>query len=121
MKDKYEIGIVILYILILIPLILGLFVKYDFKLRKIEEESYKNKQTVEETARNMIAQYESDRLTYEQYKDNVKDKYQDLAESAKTRANNTAIKYNEYMLKNEYIWKDNIPKDIYYKLEIIGE
>jgi len=35
------------------------------------------------------------------------------------RANKTAVEYNNYILKNTYIWKDNVPADIYIKLEII--
>ena len=37
------------------------------------------------------------------------------------RANKTASSYNNYILANSYIWKDNIPADIYNELPIIGE
>ena len=106
-------------LILLLPSTRRLIIGYDYQIRKIEEESYRNRKTVEDTARSMIAQYESDRLTYEQYNDSDKDNYKELAENAKTRANNTAIKYNEYILKNEYVWKDNVPKDIYRELATI--
>ena len=37
-----------------------------------------------------------------------------------TRANQTATVYNEYILKNNYVWNNNIPSDIYMTLEIIA-
>lgn len=111
--------ILLIGLILLLPSTRRLIIGYDYQIRKIEEESYRNRKTVEDTARSMMAQYESDKLTYEQYKDSDKDNYKELAENAKTRANNTAIKYNEYILKNEYVWKDNVPKDIYRELATI--
>lgn len=35
------------------------------------------------------------------------------------RANKTANIYNEYILKNSYVFEGNIPSDIYMELEII--
>ena len=35
------------------------------------------------------------------------------------RANQTANTYNEYILKNSHVWKDNIPSDIVYTLDIV--
>lgn len=35
------------------------------------------------------------------------------------RANRTANSYNEYILKNSYVWEDNIPSDIDYSLPIV--
>lgn len=32
------------------------------------------------------------------------------------RANKTASIYNNYILKNDYIWQNNIPADIYIEL-----
>ena len=67
----------------------------------------------------MIASYESDKLTYEQYKDSENEEKQSWAEQAKMRANNTASTYNNYMLKNSYVWENNIPSDIKAELEFI--
>lgn len=35
------------------------------------------------------------------------------------RANRTAANYNNYILKNSYVWSNNIPEDILSELEII--
>ena len=81
--------------------------------------NYETLKKVEDTCRAMIASYQSDKLTYEQYKDSDNEEKQSWAEQAKMRANKTAMEYNNYILKNSYIWKDNIPADIYMNLEII--
>lgn len=81
--------------------------------------NYETLKKVEDTCRAMIASYQSDKLTYEQYKDSDNEEKQSWAEQAKMRANKTAMEYNNYILKNSYIWKDNIPVDIYMNLEII--
>lgn len=73
---------------------------------------------VEDDCRAMISSYTSDRLMYEQYR-NGNDEERGWAESAKTRANHTAAKYNEYYLKNYNIWYGNIPSDIRHRLEYI--
>ena len=81
--------------------------------------NYETLKKVEDTCRAMIASYEADKLTYEQYKDSDNEEKQSWAEQAKMRANKTASEYNNYILKNSYIWKGNVPGDIYMKLEII--
>lgn len=81
--------------------------------------NYETRKQVEDTCRAMIASYQSDKLTYEQYKDSDNEEKQSWAEQAKMRANKTASSYNNYILKNSYIWKGNVPSDIYMKLEII--
>ena len=80
---------------------------------------YETLKKVEDTCRAMIASYNADKLTYEQYKDSDNEEKQSWAEQAKMRANKTAMSYNEYILKNSYIWKDNVPADIYMRLEVI--
>ena len=72
---------------------------------------YETRKQVEDTCRAMMASYESDRLTYEQYKDAETPK-NEWAEQAKMRANKTASTYNNYILKNSFVWEDNIPNDI---------
>ena len=67
----------------------------------------------------MISSYESDKLTYEQYKDSESEEKQSWAEQAKMRANKTASTYNYYVLKNSYVWSGNIPADILEELEYI--
>lgn len=82
--------------------------------------NYETLKKVEDTCRAMISSYESDKLTYEQYKDSDNEEKQSWAEQAKMRANKTATEYNNYILKNSYVWKNNVPADIYMRLEIIN-
>lgn len=81
--------------------------------------NYETLKKVEDTCRSMIASYNSDKLTYEQYKDSDNEEKQEWAEQAKMRANKTASTYNNYILKNEYVWKGNVPSDIYMNLSYI--
>ena len=67
----------------------------------------------------MISSYNSDKLTYEQYNDSLDDEKRSWAEQAKMRANKTAITYNNYILKNSYVWKNNVPSDILTNLPYI--
>ena len=88
---------------------------YTHSLEKADENQYETKKQVEDTARSMIASYKSDVATYEQYKDSDNEEKQSWAEQAKMRANRTANSYNEYILKNSYVWED----DIDYSLPIV--
>ena len=92
---------------------------YTHSLEKADENQYETKKQVEDTARAMIASYKSDVATYEQYKDSDNEEKQSWAEQANMRANRTANSYNEYILKNSYVWEDNIPSDIDYSLPIV--
>ena len=106
-----------LLILVLLMYSFGFFnekVNYTYQ-KTIDNVSYERLKKVEDTARAMIATYKSDKLTYEAYKSTDIE----LATQAKIRANRTAIAYNEYILKNSFQWKGNIPGDIYNQLEII--
>ena len=84
-----------------------------------DEVDYNTKKQVEDTARSMIASYKSDVLTYEAYINSDDEEEQSWAKQAKIRANTTATSYNEYYLKNNYVWKENIPDDIYHTLETL--
>lgn len=81
---------------------------------------YQTRKQVEDTCRSMIASYNADRLTYEQYKDSDNPEKQSWAEQAKMRANKTASSYNEFILKNSYVWSGNVPNDILSELEYIN-
>ena len=67
----------------------------------------------------MMASYEADRLTWEQYRDKFSAEQRIWAEQAKMRANKTAASYNEYVLKNSYVWEGNVPADIDHQLAYI--
>jgi hypothetical protein len=110
-------GIIGILVVILLMSGLGLFnqkVNYIYQ-KSVDNVSYERLKKVEDTARAMIATYKSDKLTYEAYKNTDVE----LATQAKIRANRTAVAYNEYILKNNFQWKGNIPSDIYNQLEII--
>lgn len=81
--------------------------------------NYRKMKTVEDSCRAMISSYTSDKLTWEQYKDSEDKEQRSWAEQAKMRANKTASSYNNYVLANNYIWKDNVPEDIKEELEYL--
>lgn len=98
----------------------GFIRTYFFGVQKMDDKTnYETLKEVEDTCRAMISSYESDKLTYEQYKDSDSDEKQSWAGQAKMRANKTATTYNNYITKNSFVWKDNIPDDIYTKLAIL--
>lgn len=93
---------------------------YDYAQKKIDDATtYETRKEVEDTCRASISSYNTDKLTYEQYKDSESELERSWAVSAKMRANKTATVYNEYILKNSFVFEGNIPNDIYKELEII--
>lgn len=122
------IGIIALVIIIVgLPIFFGttpmgkaMWNDWFYKVQKVDDATnYNTIKEVEDTCRAMISSYESDKLTYEQYKDSDNEEKQSWAEQAKMRANKTATTYNNYILKNSFVWKDNIPNDIYFELEYL--
>ena len=98
----------------------AIIARYHHDLSSAEQNNnYQNRKEVEDTCRSYIASYKADKNAYEQYKDSTDDYYKRLAESYRQRANQTATTYNEYFLKNSYVWKDNVPDDIVRELELI--
>ena len=94
--------------------------KVEYIDRKIDDKtSYETMKKVEDTARASIASYKTDKATWEMYKDSEDVEKRSWAEQAKMRANKTASIFNEYMLKNSYVFEGNIPDDINYTLEIL--
>ena len=86
---------------------------YGFAVQKVDDATrYETRKKVEDTCRAMIANYEADRISYVQYKDNPDSEKQGWAEQAKMRANRTAASYNEYYLKNSFVWSGAVPSDI---------
>lgn len=81
--------------------------------------NYETRKQVEDTCRSMIASYDADRLTYEQYKDSEDSEERSWAAQARMRANRTASTYNNYILENSYVWADNVPEDIDMELEYL--
>ena len=93
---------------------------YDNMMKKVDDRTtYETRKKVEDTARASITSYKTDKATYEMYKDSDNEEKQSWAEQAKMRANKTANIFNEYMLKNSYVFEGNIPSDINYQLELL--
>ena len=94
--------------------------EYFFGIQKADDATrYTTQKKVEDTCRAAIASYTSDKLIYEQYKDNDNPEKQSWAEQARIRANKTAASYNEYVLKNSFVWAGSIPADIQKELPYI--
>lgn len=128
MKKSHIIIVTVIAVIFVIGLIFfgatpfGRYVwnSYQHTLHKVDDATtYETKKQVEDTCRAMIASWEADLLTYKQYKDSDKAEQQSWAEQAKMRANKTASEYNNYILKNGYVWNGNIPSDIYGAIGII--
>lgn len=97
----------------------GIWNSYQHTLQKVDDSTlYDTRKQVEDTCRSMMASYKADALTWEQYKD-ADGEQRGWADQAKMRANKTAASYNEYVLKNSYVWEWNIPVDIDYQLAYI--
>lgn len=94
--------------------------KVDYIDQKIEDATnYETRKTVEDSCRAMVSSYEADKLVWEQYKDSENSEQKSWADQAKMRANRTASNYNNYILKNSYVWDGNIPADIMAELPTI--
>lgn len=90
-------------------------------VQKVDDATnYETRKEVEDSCRAIIASYEADKFTWEQYKDSESSEQRSWADQAKMRANRTAATYNNYILKNSYVWSGNIPDDILSELEVIG-
>lgn len=92
----------------------------DYVNQKIDDATnYETRKEVEDSCRAMVSSYEADKLTWEQYKDSDSSEQRSWADQAKMRANRTAANYNNYILKNSYVWSGNIPEDILSELKPI--
>ena len=93
---------------------------YAGSLQKVDDATnYQTRKKVEDTCRSMISSYESDKLIYQQYKDSNSTEKQSWAEQAKMRANKTASTYNNYILKNSFVWSGNVPSNIKNELQYL--
>lgn len=92
---------------------------YDLK-KADDATNYNSLKQVEDTCRAMIASYEADKMTWQQYKDSESEEKREWADQALIRANRTAATYNTFILENGYVWSGNVPKDIDEKLPYLG-
>ena len=126
--DKFwrviAIGLLVLFIVGMVvsctPMGRAIRNNWMYNVQKIDDATrYETRKEVEDTCRATIISYESDRLMWEQYKDSESAEQRGWADSAKLRANKAAITYNEYFLKNSFVFDGNIPADIRAELPII--
>lgn len=120
--DKMKIGIVLGILLAFLATPAGVMLvnSHNSNMQRADDlTNYKTKKEVEDSCRALMVSYQNDRLIWEQYKDSEKPEEVTWANSAKMRANKAAVTYNEYFLKNRYVFKDNIPEDLREELEII--
>lgn len=80
---------------------------------------YETRKQVEDTCRASIVSYESDKMTWLQYKDSDSEEQRSWADAAKMRANKAAITYNEYFRKNSFVFDGNVPDDIDEELPLL--
>lgn len=93
---------------------------WQHELQKVDDATrYETRKQVEDTCRATIVSYETDRLTWLQYKDSESAEQRGWADAAKIRANKAALTYNEYFLKNSYVFEGNIPEDIREELPLL--
>ena len=126
MKFWKWLGIILAIILIigviffkLTPTGRSIWNQYRFTMHKTDEITYEQRKEVEDTCRAMISSWNFDVLTYKQYRDADTAEKQSWADQAKMRANKTAASYNEYILKNSFVWAGNVPADIYAAIDYI--
>ena len=120
-------GVTLLVLCIVLPIFFGatpagkaIWNNWFHAVQKADDATnYDTRKQVEDTCRAMIASYNADKLTWEQYRESESDEKRSWAEQAKMRANKTAVSYNEYVLKNSYVWEGNVPGDIDHALKII--
>lgn len=95
--------------------------RFFFQVQKIDDATnYNTIKKVEDSCRAMISSYTADKLTWQQYKDAENAEQRSWADQAKMRANKTAASYNEYILKNSFVWEGNVPNDIKQQLEYLN-
>ena len=98
----------------------ALWNNWFYAVQKADDRTnYETRKKVEDSCRALISSYTSDTKIYELYKDSDNEEKQSWAEQARMRANKTAATYNEYVLKNSFVWEDNIPSDIVSELPYI--
>ena len=94
--------------------------KYEGLIKEIDSATnWETLHEVEDSCRAMMSNYQADVLTYQQYCNSEIVEHRSWAEQARMRANRTAAQYNEYILKNNYVWKYGIPDDIEHELPYI--
>lgn len=121
-----KIGLILLVLVLMVVSFLtkpwSVFVhnKYEGLIKEVDSATnWETLHEVEDSCRAMMSNYQADVLTYQQYCNSETTEHRSWAEQARMRANRTAAQYNEYILKNNYVWKYGIPNDIEHELPYI--
>ena len=106
--------------IVFIPSNRAAFNLYRNEMKRTDDRTtYEARKRVEDEARSLVASYNNDKLRYEQYKTSTDKTHLEWAEQAKMRANQAATTFNEFVLKNSYVFEGNIPADINIQLPIL--
>ena len=97
---------------------------WQYGLQKTDDATkYATRKQVEDTCRSMVATYNKDKVEYESnmklYKETNDDYYLEIATGYRQQTNSTASTYNNYILKNSYVFEGNVPADIFMELEML--
>ena len=95
-----------------------------YTVQKVDDATnYETRKQVEDTCRAMISTYEKDKAEYEAniklYEETSDKYYLEVANGYRQQANSSASTYNNYILKNSYVFEGNVPLDIRTELEIL--
>lgn len=115
------VGLVCLMLgLMFVPSVRAAFNINQYQMHKVDDSTrYATRKRVEDEARSLVASYNNDKLRYEQYKTSTDKTQLEWAEQAKMRANQSATIFNEFILKNSFVFEGNIPADINYQLQLL--
>lgn len=128
MEDRFSRGLCIALVVLLAiaacaaftPVGRAIWNTNQYNVQKADDATrYATRKQVEDTCRATIVSYEADRLTWEQYKDSDSAEARGWADAAKLRANKAALTYNEYFLKNSFVFEGNVPEDIRAALPLL--
>jgi len=123
--EKTYVGLAFVLLIVLLfvlwnPIGRGIWNVNQYAVQKVDDATrYSTRKKVEDSCRAMIASYTSDKLKYEQYATSDSAEQRSWGEQAKMRANQTAASYNEFIMKNSFVFEGNIPKDICTELEYL--
>lgn len=102
------------------PAVRGIFNRNQYEVQKVDDiTNYATLKKIEDTALNLITNYASDKLFYEQYINSTVEEERSWAVQAKMRANRTVAMYNIYITENHYLWKDGLPDNLKVKLPLV--
>ena len=124
MKGKDMNKVFVLVVVFILVVIIGVVVYFGLIPSGIEKWNgfrYKDtitaemKKEVENTCLSMIASWETDAQTYKENKGID----ETVANEARMSANKTAESYNDYILKNGYVFGETLPEGVYAVIEPI--